>query len=27
VSLRHIGPTWRDNVLGDPDALIAAAPG
>jgi CO/xanthine dehydrogenase Mo-binding subunit len=27
VSLRHIGPSWRDNVLGDPDALIAAASG
>jgi CO/xanthine dehydrogenase Mo-binding subunit len=27
VRLPHIGPSWRDNVLADPDALIAAASG
>ena len=27
VALPHISPSWRDNVLADPDALIAAASG
>lgn len=25
VDLGHIGPSWRDNVLADPDALVRAA--
>ncbi|GGO70129.1 xanthine dehydrogenase family protein molybdopterin-binding subunit [Nonomuraea cavernae] len=25
VELRHIGPGWRDNVIADPDELMAAA--
>jgi CO/xanthine dehydrogenase Mo-binding subunit len=27
VTLPHIGPSWRDNLLTDPDALISAASG